>query len=697
MTLLVQRLLDGLADGSLYGALALALTIVYRGTGRLNLAQGELGTIGTYLALVLATPAVGSVAGTGLARSWVPWHPWPLWLSIPAAMALAALVGVALERFLIRRVADRTVGSSVRVTVAILLLANAWLTMTWNRTRRSFPSLFPNGPRDFVPIAGARLRVTTIGMWAVLLATLGVLWLLSRQSKAGLAYRAVAQAPGASALAGIRVQRVWAGSWALAGAIGTLVGVLSAARLVLTPDMMVKLLVYGFVAAALGGFARPGGALVGGVAVGVGQSLLAGYTGFVGENLAFPVIVMAMIALLALRPPVAAVSGESLSTGLALRRQTEPGWRSAVVRSAEPALSRPRRLAWAAVALAVALLPAWWLPLVDARAWGQLVGATVAFAGLAVILGPGGGLSLGHAAFMGAGAYTVGIMAGRFGWPVLAGVAVAGAVGAVGGALVGFPALRIRGQYLAVVTFCVAVMLPNLVNRFRWLTGGDLGPPLIKIPQGPAWFPSGHRSNTWFHLVSLVVAVVLLGLLHKLLGGSWGRTLRASTDEPSAAAALGVPVARVRTSAFALATAMAAMGGALMAVPTQAVTAGVLDPSRSLAAFALVMLCGVDSLAGPLLAAVLYVGTPWFLSTTGWALGARGVAPDDTGGGAYLLWGLGLLVGTLVMPDGIVPAVRRRLRGWWASPGDRWRLDRGPGAPPGTDDDPEPGLLIEVG
>ncbi len=658
MTLFVQRVLDGLADGSLFGALALALTIVYQGTGRLNLAQGEMGTIGTYLALVLSSSVSSRLAGTGIARQIVPFAPWPTWLAVVGAVAVSAAIGALLERFLVRRVADRPVGSTVRVTVALLMLANAWATMTWTRSG-SFPSLFPSGPNAHIGLAGARLRVATIGLWAVLLALYGVLWLASRRTRAGLAFRSVAMAPGPSALAGIRVRRVWMGSWAMAAGIGTLVGVLSASRLVLTPDMMVRLLVFGFVAAAIGGFARPGGALIGGLVVGVGQSLIGGYGPATGETLSFPLIVVGLIVLLVVRPgeTVGGVA-DLLTGGQGLRRSPEPGWRSAVVRSAEPSLGWARWLGRAGLVVAVAALPAWILPVVDARTWVQLVGTVVAFAGLAVLLGPAGGLSLGHAAFMGVGAYTVGI-AGRYGIHPLLGVVLAAAVGAVAGVAVGFPALRIRGQYLAVITFCVAVVLPNLVGLFRRFTGGDLGPPLIPVPAAPSWFPDGGRDHTWYHVVALMIAALALGLVHRLLGGAWGRALRASTDDALAAASMGVPVARIRTSAFALATALGAMGGALMAVPQQAVTGSILDPFRSLAAFALVLLCGVDSLAGPVLAAVLYIGTPWFLGTTGWALGAQGVAPDATGGGAYLLWGLALLVGTLVVPDGIVPALRR--------------------------------------
>ncbi|MDH4077503.1 MAG: branched-chain amino acid ABC transporter permease, partial [Acidimicrobiia bacterium] len=368
MTLFVQRVLDGLADGSLFGALALALTIVYQGTGRLNLAQGEMGTIGTYVALVLSSSVSSRLAGTGLVRQIVPFAPWPTWLAVVGAVALSAGVGAVLERFLVRRVADRPVGSTVRVTVSLLMLANAWATMTWSRSG-SFPSLFPSGPEAYLGIAGARLRVATLGMWAVLLALYGLLWLASRRTRAGLAFRSVAQAPGASALAGIRVRRVWMGSWAVAAAIGTLVGVLSASRLVLSPDMMVRLLVYGFVAAALGGFARSGGALIGGLVVGVGQSLIGGYAPFTGETLSFPLIVVGLIVLAVVRPSMTGGAGELAAAVQGLRRSPEPGWRSAVVRSAEPSTGRARWLGRAGLVAVVAAAPAWFLPVVHARTW----------------------------------------------------------------------------------------------------------------------------------------------------------------------------------------------------------------------------------------------------------------------------------------------------------------------------------------
>ena len=274
--LLLQRLVDGLANGSLYGSLALAIALVYRATGRVNLAQGELATFGTYLSLVLSSPAAATLSGTVLAARILPGTPWPLWLAIPAAMAVSAVLGVALERYVIRRLADTATQAAVSVSVALMLLINAASTQWWRPGQRGYPSPFPNNTDDQYIFGAVRVRYTTVGTWLTLLVVLGVLHVVLLRSKFGLAFRAVASQRTNAMLVGIRTGRVVSGAWALAAAIGTLVGCLAASRLQLTPGMMMKLLVFSLVSATIGGLSSPGGALAGGAIVGVGQSLVGG-------------------------------------------------------------------------------------------------------------------------------------------------------------------------------------------------------------------------------------------------------------------------------------------------------------------------------------------------------------------------------------------------------------------------------------
>ncbi len=183
-----------------------------------------------------------------------------------------------------------------------MLLVNAATTLFWRPAQRGYRSPFPNGTSDRFVFAEVRLRYTTVGTWATLLLVLALLHVLLFRSRFGLAFRAVSSNRQHSALCGIRVGRVLGGGWALAAALGTLVGCLVASRLLLTPSMMMRVLVFALVAAIIGGLASPGGALIGGVIVGVGESLAGGYIPHVDAVLAFPLLVLAMVVMLYFRP-----------------------------------------------------------------------------------------------------------------------------------------------------------------------------------------------------------------------------------------------------------------------------------------------------------------------------------------------------------------------------------------------------------
>ncbi len=668
-SLLGQRLLDGLSNGALYGSLALAITLVFRSTGRVNLAQGELATVGTYLSLVLATPATAAVAGTTLAARWVPAAPWPQWLSIPVAMVCSAAIAMLLERFVLRRAPERDDRAALSLTVALLLLLNAGTTQLFGSGGKAYRSPFPNAPTDQWLVAGVRVRYTTVGTWLTLMVVLALLQVFLLRSRFGLAFRAVSSNRTNSALCGIRVSRTLSGAWALAAALGTMVGCLAANRLVLSPSMMTRLLVYSLVAATIGGLSSPGGALVGGVIVGVGQSLLGGYVPRVDSVLAFPLLVLAMVVMLYVRP-----GGLFGSAGLRAQRSDSDLGGAAVAsvldddRPSRWVLVRHSRPWWwvrilgAMALVAVAVVPVFVLPFVEARMMTEVVATTIALWGLGFLVGDGGRISFANATFMGVGAYTTAIVAARYGIHPFLGVAIAAVVGFVAGGLLSVPALRIRGQYLAMVTFCLAVIFPSLLNRFKWFTGGEYGPPPTTMPVGPSWLGL-HRDRPfeWLHLVTVVVALVLGWMLANLRRGVVGRAVRASAQHEAAAASVGVDTTRVRALTFAFSAALAAIGGAFVALQTQAVTASRYDVMRSLALYALLAMFGAGSLLGSTLAALAFVGTPYLIIELDLPIGGRGVPPDVPGGGAYLVWGFALVILTIVAPDGVVTRVRRLL------------------------------------
>lgn len=302
IALFLQRCFDGLANGAIYSSLALALVIVYRSTGLLNAAQGEMATVGTYAALVAHTPVTPALAGTGLAHALLPGAPWPVWASIVLAVALGAGLAAGAERFIVRRIPDQSTFAVVSATVGLLLCLNGLSERVWRPVVRGFPAAFPNEPRHFVGLGGARLRYTTIGTWAVLVALLVGLWMVLRATRVGLAFRAVSSNRDMSEVMGIRVGRITTLGWALAGGIGALAGCLVAPSVLLEPNMMVRVLIYGLVAATLGGLDSLGGAVLGGLAVGVAQTMIGGYVEFFGSELSLPGALLVMVAVLVTRP-----------------------------------------------------------------------------------------------------------------------------------------------------------------------------------------------------------------------------------------------------------------------------------------------------------------------------------------------------------------------------------------------------------
>ena len=648
--LFLQRLLDALANGSLYGSLALALVVVYRASGRLNLAQGEMATFGTYTSLVLSSPASPLLAGTIFASRWFPGSPWPRWFCIPAAMVITAVMAALIERFVVRRIPEKSARSSVSVTIGLLLLVNALTKKVWRPVTRGYPSPFPNKPNDYVAVAGARLRYTTIGTWLAMLALMALLWVVLRFTKAGLAFRAVSSNRANSSLHGIRVGRVLTGGWAVAAALGTLAGCLLASRLVLNPDMMAKLLVYGFAAATIGGLTSLGGALLGGLLVGLLQTMLSGYVPFIGGPLSLPAVLLIMVIMLLTRPAGlfgtkgldGAVTGDTLSivstsptTGLWKVVRGSSTWRNLVILST-------------LAMVAVAILPMFVLPFLEARTWTELIAVTVVLWGLGLVMGPAGQLSLGHGGFVGVGAYTTAVTVARYDMSPLIGVAASMVVGFTVGALVGLPGLRIKGQYLAMVTIAWAVAFPMIIQRFDWFTGGSSGPKPGNEVLPPKWLPlPAGRDGIYLHLWVTAGAAFVLIVLYNLRRSSVGRAIRAAAENEQAAAAMGVNVVAVRTITFGLAAALGAIGGAMLAVHTRVVTSEGFDLFRSLAFYAAIAFAGAEALAGGFIGAVMLVGLPFLSYKLGWT-----VSPN-------LYFGLLILVGTVMFPDGLTPGLRR--------------------------------------
>jgi branched-chain amino acid transport system permease protein len=281
MSQFIQLVVDGIADGSVYGAVALALVLIFRSTGIVNFAQGEMAMFSTFIAWGLLQAGLA----TGLA--------------VLCAVALSFLGGMLLERAVIRPVEGGEPLALVIVTLGLLILLNSAAGWIWGFNNRSFPSLFGDNSVD---VGSVHIDVESLGIIGTMLAVVGIVWLIFNRTKIGLAMRAVSQNPESSRLSGVPVGRTLMVGWGLAAAVGALAGALVASRLFLDVNFMGSVLIYSFAAATLGGFDSPFGAVVGGWIIGIAETLAGYYVDFIGSDLKILVPLAIILAVLMVRP-----------------------------------------------------------------------------------------------------------------------------------------------------------------------------------------------------------------------------------------------------------------------------------------------------------------------------------------------------------------------------------------------------------
>jgi branched-chain amino acid transport system permease protein len=278
MQALLHQILSGLANGGIYASVALALVMIYQSTHHVNFAQGEMAMFSTYIAWMLMQAGL------------------PYWIAFFLTLAFSFAIGVLIERIVLRPVAKAPVLSVVVVFIGLLVILNSMAGWIFSYTIKSFPSPFPSDAW----YGSTYLSPHEVGMIAVTLAVLALVFGFFRFTPLGLAMRAAAQNPVSARLVGIRVGWMLAFGWGLAGAIGAVAGMMAAPELYLDPNMMGGVLLYGFAAALLGGIDNPWGAALGGFIVGVAENLAGAYV--VGTELKLTVALAIIVGVLVVRP-----------------------------------------------------------------------------------------------------------------------------------------------------------------------------------------------------------------------------------------------------------------------------------------------------------------------------------------------------------------------------------------------------------
>jgi branched-chain amino acid transport system permease protein len=278
MDAFLHQVLAGLATGGIYASVALALVMIYQATHHINFAQGEMAMFSTYLAWAMIE------AG------------FPYWVAFFLTVIFAFILGAAIERFIVRHVDSNSVLSVVVVFIGLLVIINSMAGWIFSHTIKSFPSPFPKEAL----FGNTWISSHDLGATFVTLIVLLILFVFFRFTSLGLAMRAAAQNPVSSRLVGIRVGWMLALGWGLAGAVGSIAGMMVAPIVFLDPNMMSGILLYAFAGALVGGIDNPLGAVIGGFIVGVLENVLGAFV--IGNELKLTVALVLIIGVLTVKP-----------------------------------------------------------------------------------------------------------------------------------------------------------------------------------------------------------------------------------------------------------------------------------------------------------------------------------------------------------------------------------------------------------
>jgi branched-chain amino acid transport system permease protein len=249
----LQQLASGLANGAIYACVALALVMIYVSTDHLNFAQGEMAMFSTYISWQLMAWGAS------------------FWVAFVVAVAFSFVMGVLIERVILRPLHNAPILSIIVVFIGLLAIFNSTAGAIWSYLIKSFPSPFPKSEFGIAGVIGAH----QLGVVLVTLIVLGLLFVFFRYTPLGLAMRAAAQNPQMARLVGVRVDWMLALGWGLAASVGAVAGIMVAHIVYLDPNMMAGILLYAFASALVGGISNPGGAVAGGFIVGVLENMVA--------------------------------------------------------------------------------------------------------------------------------------------------------------------------------------------------------------------------------------------------------------------------------------------------------------------------------------------------------------------------------------------------------------------------------------
>jgi len=616
-------LLQGVIIGLGYGLLAVGLVLIYRTNRVLNFAQGQVGVIAAVFLVKLTAD-----------------FKFEYWFALVLSIALAAAVG-ALSELVLRRLFSRP---RVLVMVATIGLSQVLLALTalpfirphnlYKPVPVPFDIAFSLGTTIFTPAEVLTLMVAPVVALALAFAVRSTSW--------GLTMRAMSENADSARLSGVWIRRTSTLTWTVAGALSAFTAILnapgqtSALTEVLSPD----LLLFALTAALVGAMINLTVAFVAGIGVGVLYELLQwNISSTANQELVLLVLVVLLVRVRALRKGSRVGERSTWQYGATTARATVDSLRQRVSVSGM----------WLA-GLGAVVLPLL-LSVGNNYLYAQVCIYAVIALSLTVLTGWAGQVSLGQFGLVAVGALVAAHLGSTFPLPVL--LLFAGAVTAVVAVIVGLPALRMPGLFLAVTTLAFAIfMQEGVLATPCWRVPG-IGKTLCTGLPNPASTLIGRpdllglslqseRSFAWFSLGVLVLSIFAVRVWRDK---GVARRLVAVRDNELGAAAMGIPVLRTKLLAFGLSGFMAGYAGACLAFATERFSTATFDPTISFIIISMVVIGGLGSIAGAVLGALYLEGLPALF----------GANPTIQ----FLTSGLGLLAFILYLPGGLGELLHR--------------------------------------
>jgi ABC-type branched-subunit amino acid transport system ATPase component/ABC-type branched-subunit amino acid transport system permease subunit len=627
----------GAITGTAYSLFGMGLSLTYQSARVVNFAQGSMGAVP---ALFVASRVVD--------------HGWSYWVAVPMALILATATGALMELLIMRRLANspRLVILVATIAVAQLLLIPGQFMVHLNHTKLG-TTPFPVPIHHTFRLLGAHLTGGDILTVIVVPLLTVALSLFMRRTNVGLASRAIAENAEAAEAAGVPIRTISLAVWSIAG---LLAGV---AAILLGPTQPVlgglfgaggtgaisnnsDLLLRGLGAAMMGGLVYLPQVFAAGIALGIVEALF--HWNYPTHGTVDLVIVVLIGGSLLVRRDLRQLA----------RGTEESSW--SLSGSVRPLAERFRRMpnvraahgAVVAVGLGAAVL----IPYLAAPSQRVLYSAITLFTlmslSLVILTGWAGQVSLGQAAFVGLGAL-VGGRVEQLGYPFFGAMMFVVAAGVVTAAVVGLPALRLRGLFLAVTTLAFAVLVDRYLTQAHWLVNNGASSTGSESLRRPVAHGVNFNNELTYYYLMLAITVLAMVGVRQLARSGVARRLIAVRDNETMAAALSVSPAGTKLTAFMLSGAVASLAGffyGMLLINFGSV--GLTSPQLSLSLMAMVIVGGATSITGAILGALYIRGIPYFV-TANWVL--------------LLTSGGGLLLVILAVPGGLA-SLAFRVRNW---------------------------------